>query len=656
MSCTLPPLLVVPLARFSGDAAQSLPGGQRPLHERRVQAGSVQARTPCGSTPASTAPSPRKPPRPPTGTKTATDGNRRALAPGDFRSVYLGSSGSSAKGAQKTKRNGCGSARAIASAPRSASAPPGWRPAEAPLSCNETVARVAAADSAANSADECPVPGTDDDLQISASQAEAKKASALFRRRTLQRVAKQARADRKAEKIQRKQASIRAYSHVDTAAFQRETQARVTQAHLNSMALEPGTRPARIAIVGAGPVGLWTAILLARRYTTLSANSLGPPRITCPPAAPKVDVLEQRSDTSGYGTRRIVLAIAIGTQDLLNKNLTSGRSLTADHSFSPTCSINFLEAKLRENFEQYAAAGFGSLRFGVAVQRPEHLFAEGYDVVIVAAGRQAMDDEWRQAHGCCVSTGNAEEALILKFQSSFACVGTHLSDKLARAIGGGLRIFLRPGATENQGWLWIMGLPALLAERVRVELLRLQTQGQSLCPSFGALWGALGDDELLAVLGSEGTSEILGQAMRLLDEALQPTEVSARVTTAAFWHSEAVTHRVQGADSDGWLVLAGDVGSGRPFYLGSTLNGHLHDVVTLARDPPWSQWDPKGNPFKKYVERYLLRTSAVGYRRPQRPPIVSTGPTEESECPGDRNLPDAVAATGPASAISNVLC
>jgi len=296
----------------------------------------------------------------------------------------------------------------------------------------------------------------------------------------------------------------------------------------------------------------------------------------------------------------------------------------------------------------------GCLRFGVEVRRPEDLFAEGYDVVIVAAGRQAMDDEWRQAHGFAVSTGNAEEALIFKYQSSVACAGALLADKVARAVGGGLRIFLRPGATEDQGWVWVMGLPVVLAERVRAGLEQLQTQGQGICPSFSALWGALGDDELLANSGSEGASEFSGQAMRFLDDALQPTEVSARVTTAAFWHSESIARRVQGDGTDGWLVLAGDVGSGRPFYLGSTLNGHLHDVVTPARDPPWSRWCPEGSPFKKYEQRYRLRTSAVGYRRPPRPAVASAGLTEESDRPSDADLADVSAV--PPSSITQTLC
>merc|ERR1711865_566401 len=83
-------------------------------------------------------------------------------------------------------------------------------------------------------------------------------------------------------------------------------------------------------------------------------------------------------------------------------------------------------------------------------------------------------------------------------------------------------------------------------------------------------------------------------------------------------NSQDVTYRPSEAGS-GWIVLAGDAACGRPFYLGSTLNGHIHDVVPLAHGSSWSNWDSEGTPLKKYVERYRLRTSAQGFRRSAQP-------------------------------------
>merc|ERR1711937_262113 len=154
------------------------------------------------------------------------------------------------------------------------------------------------------------------------------------------------------------------------------------------------------------------------------------------------------------------------------------------------------------------------------------------------------------------------------------------------------------------------------------------------------------------------SSDWLASIMRLLDEKLCPVEVSARFTEAAFWHSQEVA--IRPGQSNGWLVLVGDAACGRPFYLGSTLNGHIHDVVPLAQSTPWSNWDPHGMPIKKYVERYRLRTSAKGFRRTGRPcsanktcaslpplppsPTKCSGSQEPSGCP-----------LSPSYAVSNVL-
>ena len=58
--------------------------------------------------------------------------------------------------------------------------------------------------------------------------------------------------------------------------------------------------------------------------------------------------------------------------------------------------------------------------------------------------------------------------------------------------------------------------------------------------------------------------------------------------------------------------MAGDAACGRPFFLGSTLNGHLHDLVTLVQGTNWSAWDPDAaDPFRKYRERIKLRTQRM---------------------------------------------
>ena len=58
-----------------------------------------------------------------------------------------------------------------------------------------------------------------------------------------------------------------------------------------------------------------------------------------------------------------------------------------------------------------------------------------------------------------------------------------------------------------------------------------------------------------------------------LDAMLHPGAVSARVTLAGFHAADDVVYK---SEEGGWLVLAGDAACGRPFYLGSTLNGQCY--------------------------------------------------------------------------------
>jgi hypothetical protein len=93
-----------------------------------------------------------------------------------------------------------------------------------------------------------------------------------FNAKTEARVVAHARAIKEAavvEKLSRQKASAK-YADVDTDAFRQQTQARVIERQLSLYQLsEPGTRPARVAVVGAGPAGLWIAVLLAREHATL---------------------------------------------------------------------------------------------------------------------------------------------------------------------------------------------------------------------------------------------------------------------------------------------------------------------------------------------------------------------------------------------------
>lgn len=387
----------------------------------------------------------------------------------------------------------------------------------------------------------------------------------------------------------------------------------------------------RVAVIGAGPVGLWIAVLLARAHARFFHTSSGF-RISRLPQAPSINVFEQRVD-SGWGTRRIVLAMSNASQDTLNSRLLSKYELGANHCFSPTCSINLIESVLREEFEKYTESGFGALHMGSQIDHPEALLAD-HDVVFVATGRNWPTDTWRQGHGFQVSVGHHEEALILKFTlEPTDDIGKSLQQARSGVgrfeVPGQPMYILRPGATEDQGWLWIMGLPEDLVRRIkkslqRAEELQANLGGSSkvIFGSFLEMWNSVSK---LARTGSNKKSrKHSGPSLALayLDQLLRPQEVAPRLTLASFWHSNEVVQHVDRGDVKGWIVLVGDAACGKPFYLGSNLNGHFQDAMTLL-SAPWTQWPHKQGgespmreaPFKRYQSEYWKRISeSQGFR------------------------------------------
>lgn len=476
-----------------------------------------------------------------------------------------------------------------------------------------------------------------------------------FRRKTMDRVLAHARLARK--KREDRLAAPKKFAHIDVEGFRRETQKWVNQRQLAVFQLPPGARPARVAIVGAGPVGMWIAVMLCREHAQIVDTCSGAPRIHRPPSAPTVDVFEQRRPEH-FGTRRITLAMSNGTQDLLNRHLVSDHGITSKHEFAPACSINLVEQVLRDNFERYVSADLGHLNFGSEIENPESLFEHGYDVVIMAGGRQSLSDSWRHHRGLDLSEHDAESALTIKFVSGSGATRNRTWDEstLAR-VNGDIKIYIRPGATADQGYVWILGLPSDLNSIARSKLAghkpfkRFSELNDTLsfclelCSGSSSniveqachtavvtLPGEIADTDAAPSPMADASqsssppvvksavswlSDSLGQIMNMLDELLQPVSVSPRMTTAAYWRSKDVVHEregTSGADSQ-WLVLAGDAACGKPFHKGSTLNCHFHDTVPLIRGPPWSQWDPCGQPFAKYTERYRIRTGASGFRR-----------------------------------------
>ena len=171
-----------------------------------------------------------------------------------------------------------------------------------------------------------------------------------------------------------------------------------------------GKSAARVAIIGAGPAGLWLAVLIARKHASF-ANGPNGPVITKGVNAPTIDVFEKRqpapssskpdaeSSSRAHGGRSIVLAITQQTNDLLNRNILGATiDRTGGHAFAPTTRIGNIEKILAAEFEKYCAAGFACPYGAGGRRRPRRAAFQskgGYDVVVVATGRRNATDEWR---------------------------------------------------------------------------------------------------------------------------------------------------------------------------------------------------------------------------------------------------------------------
>ena len=130
------------------------------------------------------------------------------------------------------------------------------------------------------------------------------------------------------------------------------------------------------------------------------------------------------------------------------------------------------------------------------------------------------------------------------------------------------------------------------------------------------------------------------EALRMLDTTLRAVGARASWTEASFWRSSSVLHAAGavagagavestgaalGANVPGPTLLVGDTCCGRPFWLGSTLNGHFADLAHLTSSTNcWDSWDwaaEREAPFKPWLDR--MRT----LRKCGNTPAVAALPT-----------------------------
>jgi len=401
-------------------------------------------------------------------------------------------------------------------------------------------------------------------------------------------------------------AKASATSSADLEAFQRETRARVVQRLWSSVPDLPSVascqfagveavasfRRRRVAIVGAGPVGLWAAFLFTRRYGCIDGHS----RMRRPDA-PDLTVFECRPQTAHCLRTDVRIALSSNTQKLLNRRTKSA-------SFASGMAVAEIEAELLCHWRERSHKA--APEFGCVVEDPVKLVRDGgFDCVIWAAGRRSLSSSLRSQLNCEQRIGDAEQVLVYQLGNLQGPDpwqhGGDLTGPVQQAARiPTLRTMLRPGlGGQCSCWLWIFGLPE--------ELRSSATKGDTSTADAKAAPHATMSDALVALLNSDSPYvEALRRAADFLQSRLKPTSSTLRWVEASFWSSDRSVVDLGTCDaalSGVPLVLVGDAASGKPFYTGTTLNKHLWDVDELVSEPPWNHGPLMGS-LAAYERRY----------------------------------------------------
>eukprot|EP00747_Dinoflagellata_sp_TGD_P032198 gnl/TRDRNA2_/TRDRNA2_135814_c0_seq1.p1 gnl/TRDRNA2_/TRDRNA2_135814_c0~~gnl/TRDRNA2_/TRDRNA2_135814_c0_seq1.p1 ORF type:complete len:617 (-),score=96.50 gnl/TRDRNA2_/TRDRNA2_135814_c0_seq1:134-1984(-) len=327
----------------------------------------------------------------------------------------------------------------------------------------------------------------------------------------------------------------------------------------------------RIAVVGAGPVGLWAALLLARKYAHIDGKS----RVRRPDA-PEIVVLEARPETSHCSRLDIRIALSSSTQTLLNQRART-------RCFSSGMPIAEIEEALLHRWRKIAPTA--DITFGQSVDDPGQFAVSGaFDCVLWAGGRRSLEEARRRALGCTARVGTTERVLVFQLHELVAgdvwqratADLTGLVRQAARCPT--LRVMLRPGVGGAcAGWLWIFGLPDEAANAAPAGAAAAGGSPPSpLVSSLDVALDAVLDDTLACGGGLRAAAEALQQRLR-------PSTCTARWVEASFWSSDRVVCDLAGCP----LVLLGDAACGKPFYTGTTLNRHFWDVAALVDKVDW---------------------------------------------------------------------
>lgn len=160
----------------------------------------------------------------------------------------------------------------------------------------------------------------------------------------------------------------------------------------------------RIAIIGAGPVGLWAAVLITEKYRYSDGLSGGGRW----PDAPEIVIYEGRPQEKHCSRTDIRISLSPATCNLLNSRAKSKHFCTG----MPVAEI---EERLLKRLKKIAPQSRPI--FGRPVESPVDLVSDGFDCVLWAGGRRSLDDGLRKALRCEAEVSEAARVLVFQFKA-----------------------------------------------------------------------------------------------------------------------------------------------------------------------------------------------------------------------------------------------
>ena len=256
------------------------------------------------------------------------------------------------------------------------------------------------------------------DAEVSRPKAEAppppKPDLRGFVAKTRERLLARSELEKATEEARRAKAAALA-ANVDLESFRKECQARIAQRLLAKMPQIRGAEKdagninwacitrRRIAIVGAGPVGLWAAMLLAQKYRWTDGTGCARLR----PDAPEVVLFEARSMENHCTRTDIRIALSSSTRAMLDQQ-------TKSRSFTSGMPVAEIEDTFLRRWKKVAGQE-ARIDYGSSISDPAELCQSGqFDCILWAAGRRSLDDPLRKDLGCEVKIGDSQRVLVFQ--------------------------------------------------------------------------------------------------------------------------------------------------------------------------------------------------------------------------------------------------